>query len=225
MQSLLVLRPFILQPTPQPQPNPMSTKPQPLDVDVVIRAEYDAWTARFGKKKEDKRYDIFRANFIAQMEWNRKTGQFYLLNEFGDMTPDEYEAMNTMNTRPPFVSSVREAEEVIPAMTDNNFVTPFDEVGTTIKTITASDFVVDFETKEMEAEASVFVEDDVKEWQDFSFAMDFDQDDDEEENNDEEESFFDIAESDDETEMKIDAKQELLSSPVADEIDEIILLG
>lgn len=67
--------------------------PPAVDVDEIIRAEYVAWSFRYGKVKEDSRYKIFKHNFMLQMEYNRQTGEFYLLNEFGDVTAEEYEAM------------------------------------------------------------------------------------------------------------------------------------
>uniref|UniRef100_A0A7S4EGC2 Cathepsin propeptide inhibitor domain-containing protein n=1 Tax=Pseudo-nitzschia australis TaxID=44445 RepID=A0A7S4EGC2_9STRA len=60
------------------------------NADGIIRREYSAWTQRHGKVKDEKRFEIFRKNFILQMEMNRKNGQFFLLNEFGDLTKDEY---------------------------------------------------------------------------------------------------------------------------------------
>ena len=64
-----------------------------FDVEEIIRDEYNSWAKRYGKTKLDKRFEIFRHNFIAQMEFNRETGQFFLLNEYGDMTTEEYEQL------------------------------------------------------------------------------------------------------------------------------------
>ncbi|KAG7361640.1 hypothetical protein IV203_036741 [Nitzschia inconspicua] len=63
-----------------------------FNVDEIIRAEYDAWAFRYGKTKQDDRFHIFRSNFMKQMDFNLKTGKFFLLNEYGDMTSEEYEA-------------------------------------------------------------------------------------------------------------------------------------
>lgn len=72
--------------------NPVIVPPV-VDVDEIVRAEYVAWSFRYGKTKDDRRYEIFKHNFMTQMEYNRKTGEFYLLNEFGDLTADEYEEL------------------------------------------------------------------------------------------------------------------------------------
>jgi hypothetical protein len=60
------------------------------NIDGIIRREYSAWTKRHGKVKNDKRFKIFNRNFVLQMEMNRKNGEFYLLNEFGDLSEEEY---------------------------------------------------------------------------------------------------------------------------------------
>jgi len=60
------------------------------NVDGIIRREYSAWAIRHVKVKDVKRFDIFKRNFILQMEMNRKNGEFFLLNEFGDLTKEEY---------------------------------------------------------------------------------------------------------------------------------------
>mmetsp|Transcript_13804 Transcript_13804/g.32216 ORF Transcript_13804/g.32216 Transcript_13804/m.32216 type:complete len:299 (+) Transcript_13804:93-989(+) len=60
------------------------------DTDKIIRREYNAWAVRYGKTKDMKRFVIFKKNFVLQMEMNRKNGEFLLLNEFGDMTEEEY---------------------------------------------------------------------------------------------------------------------------------------
>ena len=58
----------------------------------IIRREYGAWLKRYDKVRSTKRFAIFKRNFIAQMEMNRKSGQFFLLNEYGDLTEAEYVA-------------------------------------------------------------------------------------------------------------------------------------
>ena len=60
------------------------------NADGIIRREYSAWTKRHGKVKDDKRFEIFKRNFVLQMEMNRENGEFFLLNEFGDLSEEEY---------------------------------------------------------------------------------------------------------------------------------------
>jgi hypothetical protein len=64
-----------------------------VNLDDIIRTEYHKWSIRHGKVKEAERFVIFKQNFALQMESNRNTGEFFLLNEFGDLTVDEYESM------------------------------------------------------------------------------------------------------------------------------------
>jgi hypothetical protein len=64
-----------------------------VNLDDIIRTEYHKWSIRHGKVKEAERFVIFKQNFALQMESNRNTGEFFLLNQFGDLTVDEYESM------------------------------------------------------------------------------------------------------------------------------------
>jgi len=61
-----------------------------LSTNGIIRREYGAWTKRYGKTRSNKRFEIFKQNFEEQMEMNRRNGEFFLLNEFGDLTKEEY---------------------------------------------------------------------------------------------------------------------------------------
>mmetsp|Transcript_20223 Transcript_20223/g.41484 ORF Transcript_20223/g.41484 Transcript_20223/m.41484 type:complete len:316 (+) Transcript_20223:110-1057(+) len=64
------------------------------NVEGIIRREYSAWAVRHGKVKNDERFEIFKKNFVVQMEMNRKNGEFFLLNKFGDLTKDEFIALS-----------------------------------------------------------------------------------------------------------------------------------
>ena len=64
-----------------------------INLDGIIRTEYHKWSIRHGKVKEAERFEVFKQNFALQMESNRNTGEFFLLNQFGDLTVDEYESM------------------------------------------------------------------------------------------------------------------------------------
>ena len=60
------------------------------NADGIIRREYSAWSKRYDKATTAKRFEIFKRNFVSQMEMNRKNGEFFLLNEYGDLTEEEY---------------------------------------------------------------------------------------------------------------------------------------
>lgn len=64
------------------------------NADGIIQREYNAWVVRHGKVRSIKRFEIFRRNFILQMEMNRRNGDFFLLNEFGDLTEEEYSSIS-----------------------------------------------------------------------------------------------------------------------------------
>ena len=53
---------------------------------------------RYGKIKSEERYKIWSDNMILQMEYNKRSGDFFLLNEYGDMTTDEYNRKMKMRT-------------------------------------------------------------------------------------------------------------------------------
>mmetsp|Transcript_749 Transcript_749/g.1579 ORF Transcript_749/g.1579 Transcript_749/m.1579 type:complete len:234 (-) Transcript_749:402-1103(-) len=66
--------------------------PANVEVDDVFREEYNAWAKLHGKSTADpRRFEIFKLNFMLQMQHNKKTGTFKNLNEFGDMTEKEFE--------------------------------------------------------------------------------------------------------------------------------------
>jgi hypothetical protein len=170
----------------------------------VIRAEYDAWSIRFGKTKEDKRYQIFRANFITQMEWNRKTGQFYLLNEFGDMTTEEY--YNVMNQSPPIQST-----EDVTKFPTNRFEEKTDTISSYQTDVEQHEMPLNFDIKKKdEIEEVMPIEEDTKEWSEYSFAMDFEGDNVEAE----EVEIFNIESSQEEPDIHVDVKKGLPSSVI-----------
>lgn len=79
---------------------PSFAQPPPSNIvpDDIFREEYHAWGKRYGKSTGDKaRFENFKLNFMLQMQHNKKTGTFNLLNEFGDMTAKEFESNVTNN--------------------------------------------------------------------------------------------------------------------------------
>ena len=64
--------------------SPFAKPPSNVELDDIFREEYNEWANRYGKSKSDKRFENFKFNFMLQMQHNKKTGTFNLLNEFGD---------------------------------------------------------------------------------------------------------------------------------------------
>ncbi|KAG7373167.1 cathepsin propeptide inhibitor domain I29 [Nitzschia inconspicua] len=67
--------------------------PTNVQVEDIFREEYHDWAKRYGKKvdmNDAERFENFKVNFLLQMQHNKKTGIFYLLNEYGDLTVQEY---------------------------------------------------------------------------------------------------------------------------------------
>mmetsp|Transcript_54118 Transcript_54118/g.131333 ORF Transcript_54118/g.131333 Transcript_54118/m.131333 type:complete len:371 (+) Transcript_54118:120-1232(+) len=77
--------------SPQSSPSKSSSFSSTSIVDEVFRDEYETWAVRYGKEMSVHRFDIFKQNFMLQMQQNKRLGTFHLLNEFGDMTQVEYE--------------------------------------------------------------------------------------------------------------------------------------
>jgi hypothetical protein len=66
--------------------------PSPDDetVDTFIRSEYGTWTIANNKTSSEKRFEIFKGNFLDNLKKYEKTGRYSALNKFADMTPEEY---------------------------------------------------------------------------------------------------------------------------------------
>lgn len=71
--------------------------PANVEVDGIFREEYHEWAKLYGKSTSDRiRFENFKLNFMLQMQHNKKTGTFNLLNEFGDMTATEFNLGNEL---------------------------------------------------------------------------------------------------------------------------------
>jgi len=73
--------------------------PANVEIDDIFREEYHLWSQRYGKsgtcKSVEDRicYENFKLNFMLQMQHNKKTGTFNLLNEFGDMSIRQFDEL------------------------------------------------------------------------------------------------------------------------------------
>ena len=65
----------------------------PEKIEALVRSEYDAWLKAFGKVYDAARYPIFKNNYLMQLQYDQKNGVYCGLNQFGDLTPGEYEAL------------------------------------------------------------------------------------------------------------------------------------
>jgi len=68
----------------------LSPSPDDETVDAFIRSEYDAWVIQHNRTADDERYIIFKKNFMATLEAFEKTGQYSALNQYADLTEEEY---------------------------------------------------------------------------------------------------------------------------------------
>lgn len=67
----------------------------PEQIETLVRSEYDKWVSRFGKSADEQRYQIFKQNFVTQLEYDQQTGVYHGLNEYGDLTAEEFEALTS----------------------------------------------------------------------------------------------------------------------------------
>jgi hypothetical protein len=59
--------------------------PANIKVDDIFREEYHEWCKRYDRSVGDRiRFENFKLNFMLQMQHNKRSGTFNLLNEFGD---------------------------------------------------------------------------------------------------------------------------------------------
>lgn len=62
------------------------------EFDLFVRNEYKKWLKAHNKEYDHLRYPQFKENFLSQFKNDlHKGGQFFHLNEFGDLSPDEYQ--------------------------------------------------------------------------------------------------------------------------------------
>lgn len=79
-------------------------------METRIQTIYQNWCIEYSKTASMDSYTTFRDNFLQNMKHYEDTGDFYRLNEYADMTKDEYDAMvMKMMMMPP--SSELEAED------------------------------------------------------------------------------------------------------------------
>jgi hypothetical protein len=90
--------------TTPPSTTTTTTNP-PSIVDQVFRDEYETWANKYDKVMSTYRFEIFKQNFMLQMQQNKRLGTFHLLNEFGDLTQVEYEKYLTTGIMPTLTPS------------------------------------------------------------------------------------------------------------------------
>lgn len=87
--------------TAQPAHAPVpATAVTPDQVDAKIRSEYQNWGTEYGKDLSEERYTIFKQNFLDNMKYYEQTGNYYVLNEYADMTPEEFGSMTAVPQQP-----------------------------------------------------------------------------------------------------------------------------
>jgi hypothetical protein len=72
--------------------------PQVVDEETPkIRAEYEAWAKQYGKELSEQRFAIFQNNFFENKQYYEQTGNYYVLNEYADLTPEEYQYLQQVS--------------------------------------------------------------------------------------------------------------------------------
>ena len=60
--------------------------------DDFVRGAYDAWSKIFGRRMDETRFQVFKINYVETRKADT-AGDFEGLNEYGDLTPDEFKAL------------------------------------------------------------------------------------------------------------------------------------
>lgn len=66
--------------------------------ETVLQEKYQVWLNKYNKIADTSRYFNWKRNFLMQEVWNRTNGESFDLNEFGDYTKQEFDAMNMAPT-------------------------------------------------------------------------------------------------------------------------------
>lgn len=88
-----------------------------------IQRAYREWCEYYGKIQDEKRFVVFAANFAAVDKYHKQTKKPLVLNEFADMTEEEYQRHLSASTH--FVTSADQKipyEEEMTALGTNIFV-------------------------------------------------------------------------------------------------------
>jgi hypothetical protein len=64
-----------------------------IDLTNFLRIEYDAWLSHHGKIADESRFKSFKDNYVRQWQADRVTGDYHFLNQYGDLSPEEYSQM------------------------------------------------------------------------------------------------------------------------------------
>jgi hypothetical protein len=61
-----------------------------IDLTNFLRKEYYAWLQHHGKVADESRFAVFKDNYVKQWQADRVTGEYHFLNQYGDLSPEEY---------------------------------------------------------------------------------------------------------------------------------------
>lgn len=65
--------------------------------DEFLNKQYQTWLHKYNKTPDSSRFFNWKRNYLMQEVWNRTNGETFDLNEFGDFTKQEFEAMKKTN--------------------------------------------------------------------------------------------------------------------------------
>ena len=72
---------------------------QERDYETFFRRKYDNWASKYGKAKDEPKYQTFKANLIRQLEYNQENEKCYSMNEFGDWTQAQWYEQQMQNVK------------------------------------------------------------------------------------------------------------------------------
>jgi len=81
----------------------------------AVQEEYSNWLMQYGKVADESRYATYKKNYLMQEEYNQRVGAAFTLNEYGDMTEQEFREMkaNAITAVAPPAIEVEEEVEVV----------------------------------------------------------------------------------------------------------------
>ena len=106
-------------------------------VELRVRQAYDEWRKKYDRPVDESRYPIFKKHYLEQQAWNERNGENHDLNEYGDVSEDEYLHFISRTTRsalePPMHGMYIQEEESAtpPAVHENNYLSALENTSST----------------------------------------------------------------------------------------------
>ncbi len=99
-----------------------------LDMDeMFLNEQYQTWVRKYNKTADNARFFNWKRNFLMQEVWNRTNGETFDLNEYGDLTKQEFDAMKKEDESISAVDSSPETAPLVAPLVDASHAYFFDD--------------------------------------------------------------------------------------------------